>query len=882
MDPPSIDTPTLSGPTSIFLQWNITADTMRGISPKGFAVYRDEGHLNSTPVDFANLRAIDLAGSLEDGVTVPDPACTAQAFDGACYPELPSWDTRSCVHKPVYDVAHSRNCTITGLEPNTYYRFRIAAINVLGRGPVSNDVVLKTGSVGNVFNTIPQFEAAESGMRTMFTAGMPLTDRTNETSPSVTFGWTQPPQEDGDFIFNYKALLTYVPDTSNPLPDDPTASTFLYAANGTLENPLPLSVRSLTIRASDSPEAEAFLKPRRQYTFQLLAESELGLSEPTVSSDAGYLVAKPLPVLSFRQDVSKGFQGAVVHVAWDSIIDLSYAATASTYVTNYTETAPPGWTPPTRMLMGNMDDGRIDDMDLKKGLAGGPAFIGAEVARQRTSYSKHSSSVDANIISIKDEDQEYRTLLASGKRDLLSAAYFEDQIGTASSSAAMLRQGVELDTEQAPEPAGDGTDNDPNAPRVWAVRDEASGVYVEVDKPGATIRVATDEVNKQKQKLVELEEEQEQAKAAIVIGDEDDTITSSTTSPSKIGSGPASSDVLDASAGPVSSDVHDLDSSVSSKDISMSPFTPPHLRFLSANASNGTSGSGTSATQILAICIGEDPANTTIMNCTTTTTPPPTSSTTTTTPPLDIYFSSETGGDYFRNTFYEIWAREVFNDGTLYRTTSEGVTGDFILRYKEPILVGSTTSIMTNSDNPGALMELKIRTSNNNGASEFSKPVMIYSGELCPPVQNLKLLEEDPEFVTVNWDPPVSTGYAPFVLHYEAVFDSVDPSTLFAANSGGNSTSSSSSSATSYSTGTAATMTSASSYRIGTTEIVTGQGIPRSANAVVELRDNFNLYWDINKAALRALNSPKMWYTITPVTHVGKGVPVTVLGEVVL
>ncbi|CAD7959388.1 unnamed protein product [Amoebophrya sp. A120] len=793
MDPPAIDTPTLSGPTSIFLQWNITEDTMRGVPAKGFAVYRDNGHLNSTKIDYVNLQAVDLNGTLSDG-TVPDPACTAQAYDGVCYPELPDWDSRSCVHKPVYDVAHARNCTITGLEPNTYYRFRVAAINRLGRGPVSDDVILKTGSVGNVFNTVPFFSGATSGVQTMFAPGAPQSPLVNDTSASITFSWNQPPQEDGDFIFNYKALLTYIPDTTRPLPDDPQTTTFVYAANGSLQYPLPLSTRSLTVRANDSAEASAFLKPRRSYQFQLIAVSELGDSEPTVASDPGYIVGAPLPASGFRQDTSKGYQGAVVHVMWNPIIDMSYAGAAP--FATYTESAPPGWTPPTLRSL-QMEQATSKELILDGAvmhyteeafahlpLAGDDDPLGRkrqlleeDVRRQVSADGKKSSHLEGTMLRTSDEDTDD---VLVGERSL------DTPTTGAPSTAQKIRRDLlsDEDDEGQQDPARIPAPKANKSKKGKAKKSKSSS-----SKSGTRRQLSTSDFEQQQDFE---DEEMPTTEAPDLLLDEENE----------------------------------------------------WARLLSAN----DTGDGRPA-----YCAGEDPINTTNMNCTTTSSTSSTS-TTTTLPSVDVYFSSESGGDFFKNTFYEVWAREVFNDGPLYRTSSKGVTGEFVLRYKEPIKVGHTTSIMTNSDNPGALMELKMRTVNNNGASDFTPPILVYSGERCPPVRNLTLLEEDPEFVTVNWQPPEHTGYAPFVLYYEASYT------------------------------TNSTRISIPAINVGDPTLpLDSQGTLYSmTEGLSEQRANYDLYWDINKADLRAFGSPVMYYTITPVTHVGRGTPTTIQGPVVL
>ena len=222
---------------------------MRGIPPVGYAVYRDDGHLNSTRIEYAELTPVDIEGTLSDGfrnVTRPEPFCLAQAYNGVCEPTLPEWDARSCKYDPVYKVAHARNCSLTGLTPNTYYRFRIAAINQFGVGPISDAAELKSGSVGNVFNTLPYFSAAESGVTELFSLGQPQSIFNETTTPSITFCWDHSPEEDGDFIFNYRGKLTLV----SPLPADPNATlTLNYIANGTQEYPLPLDTKCLTISA---------------------------------------------------------------------------------------------------------------------------------------------------------------------------------------------------------------------------------------------------------------------------------------------------------------------------------------------------------------------------------------------------------------------------------------------------------------------------------------------------------------------------------------------------------------------------------------------------------------------------------------------------------
>lgn len=132
-------------------------------------------------------------------------------------------------------------------------------------------------------------------------------------------------------------------------------------------------------------------------------------------------------------------------------------------------------------------------------------------------------------------------------------------------------------------------------------------------------------------------------------------------------------------------------------------------------------------------------------------------------------------------------------------------------------------------------MEYKIRTANTAFVSEFSPAIQLYSGARCPPVQTLQLLEEDPDFVTVNWMPPTSTGYAPFIMYYEVRYDA---STTDLSNT-----------------------------------LDDGKWVQLS---------NVDLYWDVAKVDVRTLGVTTVYYTVRAVTHVGKGTMATVQGEVAL
>lgn len=147
IEAPYILQPQLSGHYSIFLEWNITdpTDTFNSHQAVGFAVYRDTGHISSANINW-DLPAIDMKGTLSDGFG-PDENCQHNQYDGVCEPTLGDWDPRNCNEEPVYQVPHARSCSLSGLQPNTYYRIRIAAINKFGRGPLSPLVQLKTGSV---------------------------------------------------------------------------------------------------------------------------------------------------------------------------------------------------------------------------------------------------------------------------------------------------------------------------------------------------------------------------------------------------------------------------------------------------------------------------------------------------------------------------------------------------------------------------------------------------------------------------------------------------------------------------------------------------------------------------------------------------------------
>jgi hypothetical protein len=128
---------------------------------------------------------------------------------------------------------------------------------------------------------------------------------------------------------------------------------------------------------------------------------------------------------------------------------------------------------------------------------------------------------------------------------------------------------------------------------------------------------------------------------------------------------------------------------------------------------------------------------------------------------------------------------------------------------------------------------------------------------LCPPPRNLAITEEDPEFVTLTWSPPVDTGYAPFLLRYELKYSIVTNTTQ---NLAGGATS-------------------------GELSTDSGYGYNYYVNHLTPnwLKiSNMDLVFDIPKATFTEdpyyVSDSVIVYTLRAITHVGDGYETSVAG----
>lgn len=192
------------------------------------------------------------------------------------------------------------------------------------------------------------------------------------------------------------------------------------------------------------------------------------------------------------------------------------------------------------------------------------------------------------------------------------------------------------------------------------------------------------------------------------------------------------------------------------------------------------------------------------------------------------------------------------------------------MMFRQQIKYGSSASLLTRSENPGALMEYKIRVVNKGSNGYFTQPVRIYSGMLCPPPQNFRITEEDPEFVTLSWSPPADNGYAPFILSYELKYAIVTNSSVSLSTQdiiNGNTTQT-----VAVSTSGTVTATGGSSYHYYVNDL-TPNWLKLS---------NMELVFDIPKSTFTNdpyyLSTSTIVYTLRAVTHVGNGRETTVAG----
>lgn len=168
-------------------------------------------------------------------------------------------------------------------------------------------------------------------------------------------------------------------------------------------------------------------------------------------------------------------------------------------------------------------------------------------------------------------------------------------------------------------------------------------------------------------------------------------------------------------------------------------------------------------------------------------------------------------------------------------------------------------------------MEYKIRVVNKGANGYFSAPVRVYSGMVCPPPQKFRINDEDPEFVTLAWDPPADTGYAPFILSYELKYAIVTNSSV------------SLSTATTGSGNTTQTVSVSTSGSV--TATAGGGGYHYYVNDLTPdwlKLSNMELVYDIPKSTFTSdpyyLPSSTIVYTLRAVTHVGKGYEASAAG----
>jgi len=273
-----------SSTTSVALSW--ASPNMNGGPPVGYEVFRDNG-----PGTAVSQTA--------------DTTCLA-ITSSACIPPNCAWDT-------IARVPTALGCTVPGLKKDTFYRFRVRALNTYGAGPLSPVAELPTG-------TVPFARA-------------PTMNRTSFDNCTLTVQWPAA-VERGTVVYSYVLKLADAyadPQPSNASCTDasgiyciPVEGQPVWVMSGVANDPFD------AMQATVDTSNWAGLIPGSRYKAAVRARSTIAESAWSEWSDLetapkGYCLSLPAAPTGLQRDPDGLVRSGQIQIKWNAVTKASEA-----------------------------------------------------------------------------------------------------------------------------------------------------------------------------------------------------------------------------------------------------------------------------------------------------------------------------------------------------------------------------------------------------------------------------------------------------------------------------------------------------------------------------------------------------------------------------
>jgi len=260
-----------SSVSSVYVSWD--QPDMNGGSPVGYQLFRDDG-----PGSY-----------FRDG---PETSCIGAT--------APTGDFSN-----VATVPYAAGCSVSGLKKDTFYRFKVRAINSLGPGPLSSAALVPVGTAPSV--KPPYLESAAFENCTM------------------TWRWL-PAVENGRLAYDYELKLQAIYATAAPSSGDDNGTTtmapvvpeMVWSLDGTLGRPF------LAMEMTLNSSSWSGLTPGGRYRAAVRAASGIGISawsewSSLDATPSGYCLSVPLAPTGLRRDPAVLVRAGRLQLAWDAV-----------------------------------------------------------------------------------------------------------------------------------------------------------------------------------------------------------------------------------------------------------------------------------------------------------------------------------------------------------------------------------------------------------------------------------------------------------------------------------------------------------------------------------------------------------------------------------
>jgi len=269
-----------SSTTSIALSWELP--DMNGGLPVGFQVFRNDGP--GTAMSEA-----------------PDTTCLS-VTDPSCIPP-------NCVWDALERVSMARGCTVPGLKKDTYYRFRIRALNMYGIGPLSPIAEIPTG-------TVPFARA-------------PSLNHTSYNNCSLTFQWPAA-VERGTVVYTYSLKLSPAANCTVESAVECSAVDVDVVGEPSWLMDGNASAPFVAMRATIDSRDWAGLVPGGRYKGAVRARSTITQSDWSEWSNLevapkGYCLSVPDAPTGLKRDPDEPARSGQIRLLWDAVTKPSEA-----------------------------------------------------------------------------------------------------------------------------------------------------------------------------------------------------------------------------------------------------------------------------------------------------------------------------------------------------------------------------------------------------------------------------------------------------------------------------------------------------------------------------------------------------------------------------